>query len=46
LGSVPHFSLRALSGDFVMSGAEIIVFMTVISLMVIGIALIVDAKST
>jgi hypothetical protein len=29
-----------------MSGPEIIVFMTVISLMIIGIALIVDAKST
>jgi len=29
-----------------MSGAEILILMTIISLMVIGAALIVDAKST
>jgi hypothetical protein len=46
LGSVPLLISQALSGGFVMSGGEILVYVTILSFLIIGAALIADAKST
>jgi hypothetical protein len=45
LSSLPLLSIRLYLG-IVMSGGEILIFVTILSFLVIGVALIMDAKST